>query len=253
MLYLAIVAMWAAVLIPMWWRQREQVQPVRSVDRFHGAMQTLAGARSGRPVSHLTPAQRRRRTFLGLVGSLLVVAVTVLLGWLPGAVVVLPLGLLAGFAVLARAQVLREQARRGDLGVVGTREGLAAMQRAVMRPAPVRAVRRSLQEPVEVPAADDNPHVRVVERGWAPTATTLPTYVTAPAATRVPRVIDLTTPGAWTGEAMVRQAGEVRQAHDVRDDSVATVPEVAPAIEAPADAAAEDPMDPPAWARAAND
>ena len=36
--------------------------------------------------------------------------------------------------------------------------------------------------------------------------TTLPTYVTAPRATRMPRVIDLTTPGAWTGAAMVEQA-----------------------------------------------
>ena len=41
---------------------------------------------------------------------------------------------------------------------------------------------------------------------WEAVPTTLPTYVTAPPATRVPRVIDLTTPGSWNGQAMVDQA-----------------------------------------------
>jgi len=45
---------------------------------------------------------------------------------------------------------------------------------------------------------------------WNAVPTTLPTYVTAPRATRMPRVIDLTTPGSWNGAAMVEQARETR-------------------------------------------
>lgn len=249
LLYLVIVAMWAAVLIPMWWRQREQVQPVRSVDRFAGAMQTLAGQGSSRRVSRLSPAQRRLRTLLSLMVGLLMTTVMAVAGWIPGVTVLMPLGLIGGFAVLARAQVLREHALRRVQAAAGSAEGLAAVQRAVRRPAPAnRPLRQPAPLDVDVPAAEDNAHVRVVSRGWAPTSATLPTYVTAPAATRVPRVIDLTTPGSWTGEAMVREAGAARdRIEDVMHAPVASVE----AADTPT-SVHEDPLDPPTWARAVN-
>lgn len=249
LLYLVIVAMWAAVLIPMWWRQREQVQPVRSVDRFTGAMQTLAGQRPVRSLSRLTPAQRRLRTLVTLIGVLILTTLLAVAGWIPGITVLLPVGLIGGFAALARAQVMREQTQRRAHAAAGSAEGLAAVQRAVRRPAPVtRTLRQPAPADVDVPAAEDNAHVRVVSRGWAPTSATLPTYVTAPAATRVPRVIDLTTPGSWTGEAMVREAGAVRdRGEDAIHEPVASVE----AIETPT-SVHEDPLDPPTWARAVN-
>jgi hypothetical protein len=52
---------------------------------------------------------------------------------------------------------------------------------------------------------------------WNPVPTTLPTYVTAPRATKMPRVIDLTHPGAWTGAAMVEQARSTLAAEPVAD------------------------------------
>ena len=39
---------------------------------------------------------------------------------------------------------------------------------------------------------------------------TLPTYVTAPRASAVPRGIDRSRPGEWTGEAMVETAQAMR-------------------------------------------
>jgi len=44
------------------------------------------------------------------------------------------------------------------------------------------------------------------DTGWAPTPVVLPTYVTAPPATSVPRVIDLTHPGAWSAAHMLEHA-----------------------------------------------
>ena len=45
---------------------------------------------------------------------------------------------------------------------------------------------------------------------WEARPTTLPTYVTAPAAAGFPRVIDTTTPGAWTSAAMLERAQQQR-------------------------------------------
>ena len=52
---------------------------------------------------------------------------------------------------------------------------------------------------------------------WNAVPTTLPTYVTAPRATSVPRVIDLRTPGAWSGAEMVKQARESLAPQQVAD------------------------------------
>ena len=42
LIYVAIVAMWAGLLIPMWLRRHEQETEVRSVDRFSSAMRILS-------------------------------------------------------------------------------------------------------------------------------------------------------------------------------------------------------------------
>src|SRR3954465_8907453 len=42
LIYVAIVAMWAGLLIPMWLRRHEQETEVRSVDRFSTAMRILS-------------------------------------------------------------------------------------------------------------------------------------------------------------------------------------------------------------------
>jgi hypothetical protein len=55
----------------------------------------------------------------------------------------------------------------------------------------------------ELLAYDD---VAIRSDAWHAVPTTLPTYVTAPRATRMPRVLDLTHPGHWTGAVMVEQA-----------------------------------------------
>src|SRR6478752_1161115 len=53
-----------------------------------------------------------------------------------------------------------------------------------------------------------------VEGAWAATPIVLPTYATAPPATSVPRVIDLTHPGSWSAAHMLDHAAAVSAMSD---------------------------------------
>lgn len=53
---------------------------------------------------------------------------------------------------------------------------------------------------------------------WRPVPTTLPTYVSAPRASQVPRKIDRAAGGEWTGEAMVSAAQRMRRPRVTADD-----------------------------------
>ena len=93
-----------------------------------------------------------------------------------------------------------------------------------MRPSTARSATRTWVEPEDAA----RPGGRVVETAPEPAGEVLrrgsrrrhlgggrlplPTYVTAPPASRIPRVIDLTTPGTWTGAAMVEQVRRDRTA-----------------------------------------
>lgn len=162
-------------------------------------------------------AAERRRLVLGvLAGVLLVWMTVVLVGRLPVWSLLLPSLLVGGFLVAARRQVAlaveikRRQERRTTLAAAaraaearyGAAEGQARRGGRAVDPAPQVtpahvAPTASIEIRSEVAAPDGS---------WHAVPTTLPTYVTAPRATRMPRVIDLTTPGSWTGAAMVEQA-----------------------------------------------
>ena len=250
-IYAILVIVWALVLIPMWLRRHDEAQESKSADRFARAMGTLRrsetgslGAPASREVvmparssaSHdtqivvtgprgtVTPAGRaaeRRRRVLGvLVGLLLVMFTVAMLGRAPMWVVMLPAGLVVGFLVVARRQVAladdiaRRRERRATLADAaraaearyaagaGARRGGRAVD-----PAPVAVPHRIVAS--ELLAVD---HEDAADGAWHAVPTTLPTYVTAPRATRMPRVLDLTHPGSWTGAVMVEQARDTRAA-----------------------------------------
>ena len=85
LIYVVIIALWAAVLIPIWLRRHDQISEVRSTARFSSAMKTLGkseksgrsarrGSSSGRPTS---PAQeaaaKRRAVVMGILSAALAV------------------------------------------------------------------------------------------------------------------------------------------------------------------------------------
>lgn len=222
LIYAMVVGLWALFLLPMWLRNHEQFDEGRQVDRFRRAMTQLsqpqvevvsstahkqvqakravrAGTTAAAPLS---AAARRRRVLAVLAVLQLVGMVASLLG--AGVIpVVLPALLIVGFLTLARAQVRLERSRLtpAQVEVAGPAASLNAFARAL---AAARSARRPAERSHDVveqaPAA---PSVGT-PASWQPVRTPAPSYVSAPAATAVPRAID--SAGGWTGSAMVEAA-----------------------------------------------
>jgi hypothetical protein len=249
LIYVVIIALWAAVLIPMWLRRHDQISEVRSTARFSSAMKSLGSqgqvqyaadsyvlesrtmdmslppkrspvpeARMARPTSErpaegLDPGYERE-----LVRQSAAMRRAVVLGVLT---LVLFLALVLAFlSVLPKwAPVL------AALPVVGfvLAASMTASSRSSARPGrTARPARREDRARSSRPVADqpgpaaqsdddwENWNAWDDEDSWEPVPTTLPTYVTAPRASAVPRGIDRSRPGEWTGEAMVETAQAMR-------------------------------------------
>jgi hypothetical protein len=253
LIYVVIIALWAAVLIPIWLRRHDQISEVRSTARFSSAMKSLGSqgqvqyatdsyavdggmmdmalppmrspereARMPRPTTDRTPAARpaegldpdyerelvrqaaatRRAIVLGvLTVILLVTLVLAILSVLPQWAPILAAVPVVGFVL---ASSMTASARSGA--------------RSSARPAR-RAPRATDAEPARqaVPAtaaqAEDDWETWNAwddEDSWEAVPQTLPTYVSAPRASAVPRGIDRAHPGEWTGEAMVETARAMR-------------------------------------------
>lgn len=167
----------------------------------------------------LTLAQRRARTLGVLVAMtvLLVVAtpLTSLPWWTPLPVAVL----LVAFVVNLRVQEVQKQRRRGSGPARRPRTSSDARSRRKGEAHPRRRARPAAEEaPLEVDetasgfvsgpsravTVETKRHAASAaapeqdDQAWQPNPLPLPTYVTAPKAVRPIKVIDLTTPGAWT-------------------------------------------------------
>ena len=254
LIYVVIIALWAAVLIPIWLRRHDHISEVRSTARVSSAMKSLSGrgamqyaadgydidpiysanspqhdrdrgrrapsrdfteARMTRGSSVRPPegtldreyerelvrqqAATRRAIVLGTLTVLLLVVlvlavVNVLPKWAPilAAVPVLAFVIATAMTATSRSSARPQEERR-------------EMPRRQPRqePAPVPAV-QDVEDDWETWNAWDD------DDAWEAVPTTLPTYVDAPRASAVPRGIDKSHPGEWTGEAMVQTARSMR-------------------------------------------
>ena len=222
LIYAMVIGLWALVLLPTWLRNHEQDDEGKQVDRFRRAMSQLSTGmeiladtehkqvqakrvvRAGAvaPV-RLSAAARRRRVLAVLSTVLLVMLLASLLG-APMWLMAVPAAAIVAFLGLARSQVRAEEARRHPAApqlparahTPSTFARTLAAARAALRANPAAAVDVVEQAPaaptVDAPAA------------WQPVRTPAPAYVSAPAATAVPRAID--ADGGWTGSAMVAAA-----------------------------------------------
>lgn len=259
LIYVVIIALWAAVLIPIWLRRHDHISEVRSTARFSSAMKSLSGrgqmqyaadgydsgydidpvhsstspqhdrdagrrapsrdfteARMTRGSSARPPegtldreyerelvrqqAATRRAIVLGaLTVLLLVVLVLAVVGTLPQWAPILAAVPVLAFVV---ATAMTASHRSSASSREERREPARRQPRHEEQPAP--AVQEVEDDWETWNAWDDD------DDAWDAVPTTLPTYVDAPRASAVPRGIDRSHPGEWTGEAMVETARAMR-------------------------------------------
>lgn len=146
-------------------------------------------------------AATRRAVVLGALTLILLVALvlaiaSVLPKWAPILAAIPVVGFVLASSMTASARTSARPAARP-----------AARTARTAQDAPARDV-----APVAAQADDDweTWNAWDDEDSWEPVPQTLPTYVTAPRASAVPRGIDRSRPGEWTGEAMVETAQAMR-------------------------------------------
>lgn len=227
LIYVVIIALWAAVLIPMWLRRHDQISEVRSTLRFSSAMRTLGGDPRRRDarvvaeqVSPVRDAARRRVAILAVLSSLFLVALGMaMLGSLPIAVVILTAVPLAGYmAAMALTSSERRRPARIEQGRVRVERERPA-PRSARRPAASSPRPRGMTLHEELDEfAQWDPWSDEEAESWQAVPTTLPTYVSAPRASQVPRRIDRAAGGEWTGDAMVNAARRMHRPRLTSDD-----------------------------------
>jgi uncharacterized protein YhaN len=224
LIYIVIIALWAAVLIPMWLRRHDQISEVRSTARFENSMARLGShdemsrSRGGRDHMNLTstmsPSAKRRAIILaslaGLTAlTLLLALVSVAPKWMPILFGLLTAAFMVASAMTASARTQAAPARVRRTSPASRRERTAV---------PAAAQSAAKVDDWETWNAWDDE-----DEAWEAVPTTLPTYVTAPRASQVPRPIDKARPGEWTGSAMVEAAQEMREASAAQAAEIAAV------------------------------
>lgn len=219
--YIVILAMWAAVLVPMWARQRDESRSLRTVDHFRRALVTLSDDPQMQQFLPVSSAMgRRRRVYAALLGLFVACAVLWIAQVADAALMLLPVCLGLLFTAAARRQV-RAENRQRDAAIRYLRarsRGMAAhpagqsfrphVKATTTRPDAV-AVRPAVRVDSGIESASAS------AAGWSAQPLTLPTYVTAPAATAVPRRLDAASAGGWDRAQMLREARDVRQQQEL--------------------------------------
>ncbi len=207
LIYVVIIALWAAVLIPVWLRRHDQVTQRKSAAKFHGAMRSLApddadlaGSAHGGPDAYdqddpyrRLAARRRALTLAVLFSALCLTLGLTLTGRLPNWAPIVAGALVMTYLVLV---------------------AITAPSRAASRIARSEVDEWASFEGdwAEEMGSDDRYGIRGnvrVDGRWEPAPANLPSYVNAPRATSKPRGID--REGDWTGAAMVQAADGLRR------------------------------------------
>ncbi len=249
-IYGVIIALWAAVLIPMWLRRHDRISEVRSTKKFSSTMASLGSKRHhaatlssyeahparfelkararterARMANRARAAQRRLMVLSLLAVTTLLTIVLALLSMISMIVPMVAAALVLAFVVAGAA-------------TASSRANAAARSKAAVDTRTARSTRRGA-DVVELnagaPAVIDDDWENwdpwaEDDSAWEAVPTTLPTYVSAPRASQVPRRIDRSRPGEWTGEAMVDAAQAMQRQVAFKDvDAKAATAEI-PAI-----------------------
>lgn len=214
LIYVAIVAAWAAYLVPMWLRRHDERSRLKAVERYSSAMRVLSRRTDSddraryvvRPKGSEVPrviapaptrsaaqvrarrlaAMRRRRVLSTLTLALMSVGSLAFFSLLPRWSALIPVGLLLSFVVLTRWQLRRQSGHEHRIA----RPLTPATRLDVAR---TRTVEDEATVEVALPAeAVDEPPLE--EGLWDPVPVTLPTYVYKEKAPRTVRTVSLSGP-----------------------------------------------------------
>ena len=218
-IYVVIIALWAAVLIPMWLRRHDRISEVRSTKKFSTAMQSLGSdrhraatlssyevhpagfekkARSRAEqvrIANIARAAQRRLMVLSLLA--VTVMFTLALALLSVISIIIPMVAAALVLLFVVASAATVSSRASVVAVTRT-SSTTSRDAEVIQLTSAAPANGDDWENWDPWAEDD--------AAWEAVPTTLPTYVNAPRASQVPRRIDRARPGEWTGSAMVDAA-----------------------------------------------
>ena len=242
LIYVAIIAVWAVVLVPAWLRRHDHLDPERSVDRFSKDMHTLGNGPSvlGIPLPVDQPAHASheeqpapevfritRPSVLSNAsarsGAAAISGATARVGGAAAQAGVrvrrtsaasrrrIVLAALTGVLLLVTGLVvvgvLLPIAIAAPVALLAAFVGAARHQvRSTRTRRSARVSRVPVPAPTAAAPAARRPAPGASGATWEARATPLPSYVTAPPASEFPRVIDTATPGAWTAAAMLERA-----------------------------------------------
>ena len=151
LVYVAIVALWAAVLIPMWLRRHDDDQ-ARRIERHRVAMGTLARMSDAERGVHAAAA-RRRRVIVAAAGTLGALGTGAwVAGMSPGLVAIvlwLPLVVYVPVAIVAERRLVR---RAADAAL---EERRARRSRPAVEPTPITTVVPPARSTAPMPSRSD--------------------------------------------------------------------------------------------------
>lgn len=210
-IYLIIVGLWVAYFLPRWINAHEE-HSGKSVDRFQGLLDVVGRTVTGEDAAHekRSPEQReqllhtRRITFVALMGLFTITLLLISVGLLSTSLVMVPVAGIALYVAVVRRQITSER-----VVTVGDRsQGSPSIYRSKYAELITKV---SYEESREewIPLAERDRYqssgITLLPKGsaasrdtWQPTSVPTPSYLSAPRVVTTRRVIDLTTPGAWS-------------------------------------------------------
>ena len=222
-IYLIIIAMWAAYFLPQWLSSHEDASG-KSIDRYKNAMQVVAENQSVLKMEESLIDKSRvifqRKLIFGSLFSLYTLSIaSALFGLLAWSTTFVPLTGFVIYLIHVRKQVIASQAK---IRRVKAMEKIANAK----LPNPIQeAIKDEAKANTEhwVPFAERSEITGVIvipkdRTGWQPTQLPRPTYATAPKAIPTQRIIDLTSPGEWS--AQQEQSAAIPDSRDQVFDQV---------------------------------
>lgn len=230
LLYAAVIAMWAVVLLPRWLGTSDRYRDSRTSKRFRRSLHAVTNRKHRSHDVAAMPGREAGRVDTAPADSAIDKHLDLGIDPFVGTPE-------DGHRQRARQQQVRKQAtvaaavrRRRILVGLGGLTGLAFVGAVVgvvpmMWPVLLGAVlggyvfllrnpSRLVPDTAAAPVADAAPASRT-EPTWEARQAPEPSYMRAPKATALPREIDSTANGPWTAERMLEQAAALRTGQDV--------------------------------------